>query len=413
MPAEPATHTAERALARVDLGAVQRNCERLRATLAGGAELCAVVKAGGYGHGAAECAEAALAGGATWLAVATAREAAELRERGLEARVLVMGALTAAEAEVALAADADVVAWRESFATLLAEHAGEAPARVHVKLDSGMGRLGTRDRGEARRVADAVAGDRRLELAGLMTHFATADEPGDDHFPRQLERFTAFVDETKPEHPRAVVHAANSAATLREPASHFDLVRCGIAVYGLDPFQRDPADHGLEPALSLHSYVARVERFEAGAGAGYGQTWHAAEPTWVATLPIGYGDGWRRGLSNRCDVLLAGRRRPLVGTVSMDNVTVDLGPDGHGVQPGERAVLIGPQGDERILCEEVAAKLETINYEVTCGLSARVPRRHSDAAQAGRPREERSPIVDRPGSAPSVSAEHRSLGPLR
>ncbi|MDQ3719783.1 MAG: alanine racemase [Actinomycetota bacterium] len=426
MAAEPAMHTAERALARVDAGAVRRNCERLRTSLTDGTELCAVVKADGYGHGAGECAEAALAGGATWLAVATAHEAAELRERGLEARVLVMGALTDAEAEIALTADADVVAWREGFASLLAERAGPRPARVHVKLDTGMGRLGTRDPAQARRVADAVAGDERTELAGLMTHFATADEPGDDHFPRQLERFTAFVEETKPDHPGAVAHAANSAAALRDPAAHFDMVRCGIAVYGLDPFQRDPADHGLEPALSMHSYVARVERFEAGAGAGYGQTWHTAEPTWVATLPIGYGDGWRRGLSNRCDVLLGGRRRPLVGTVSMDNVTVDLGPEGSGVQPGEPAVLIGAQGEERILCEEVAAKLGTINYEVTCGLSARVPRRYiaterrpgvgrpstarsvlSEGAQVGRPGEERSPIVG--GGA---QAERRSLGPL-
>jgi len=379
MAAEPAMPTAERALARVDLGAVERNCERLRTALAGATELCAVVKAGGYGHGAAECAEAALAGGATWLAVATASEAAELRERGIGARILVMGALTAADAEIALTADAEVVAWRESFATLLAEHAVRAPARVHVKLDTGMGRLGTRDPAEARRVADAVAGDERTELAGIMTHFATADQPGDDHFPRQLERFTAFVEDTKPDHPRVIAHAANSAATLRDSASHFDSVRCGIAVYGLDPFQRDPADHGLEPALCLHSYVGRVEPFEAGAGSGYGQTWHAEQPTWVATLPIGYGDGWRRGLSNRCDVLLGGRRRPLVGTVSMDNVTVDLGPEGYGVQPGDPAVLIGAQGEERILCEEVAARLDTINYEVTCGLSARVPRRYSDA----------------------------------
>ena len=376
MAAEPATDAAERALARVDLGALARNCGRLSAGLARGTELCVVVKADGYGHGAAECAEAALRGGATWLAVATAQEAAELRERGLEGRVLVMGALTAPDIEIALAADADVVAWRAGFADLVAGQAGERPARVHVKLDTGMGRLGTRDPDEARRLADAVAGDERLELAGLMTHFATADEPGDDHFPRQLERFGAFVEEVRRDHPRAIVHAANSAATLREPASHFDLVRCGIAVYGLDPFQRDPADHGLEPVLDLHSCVGRVERFEAGAGAGYGQTWKAAGPTWVATLPIGYGDGWRRGLSNRGEVLLGGRRRPLVGTVSMDNVTVDLGSDPHGVAPGEPAVLIGAQGEDRILCEEVAAKLETINYEVTCGLSARVPRRY-------------------------------------
>ncbi len=365
-----ASEPIERALARVDLGAVERNCRRLKEA-AGDAELCAVVKADGYGHGAAPCARAALRGGATWLAVATAREAMQLREDNLDARVLVMGALTPADAQLALQAEADVVAWRVDFARRLAEWGEGRHARVHVKLDTGMGRLGTRDPDEARRVIEAIEEDDLLELAGLMTHFATADEPGDDHFPRQLERFTAFVDE----HPGVLAHAANSAATLRDPASHFGMVRCGIAIYGLDPFNADPAAHGLEPALSLSSYVGRVERFEAGAGAGYGQTWHAPGETWVATLPIGYGDGWRRGLSNNAEVLIGGSRRALVGTVSMDNITVDLGPDG-GAGVGDRAVLIGEQDGERILCEEVANRLGTINYEVTCGLSPRVPRRH-------------------------------------
>jgi alanine racemase len=362
---------SERALARVDLGAVARNCERLNGALTDGAELCAVVKADGYGHGAGPCARAALEGGATWLAVATAHEAMQLRDESIDARVLVMGALTPADAQLALQAEADVVAWREGFVRRLAEWAEGRFARVHVKLDTGMGRLGTRDPEEAARVAEIVGDDDLLELAGLMTHFATADEPGDEHFPRQLERFTTFAERF----PGVMAHAANSAATLRDPASHFDMVRCGIAIYGLDPFNSDPADHGLEPALSLSSYVGRVEPFEPGAGAGYGQTWHATEPTTVATLPIGYGDGWRRGLSNDADVLIAGRRRPLVGTVSMDNVTVNLGK-ADGVEAGESAVLIGPQGKERILCEEVAQRLGTINYEVTCGLSSRVPRRH-------------------------------------
>ena len=162
-----------------------------------------------------------------------------------------------------------------------------------------------------------------------------------------------------------VVHAANSAATLREPRSHFDLVRCGIAIYGMDPFHEDPAAHGLEPALALRSWVAAVRRFDAGDSAGYGRRWTAREPTWVATVPIGYGDGWRRALSNDCDVLIGGRRHPLVGTVSMDNVTVALGPD-TDVSVGDEVVLIGAQGDERILAEEVARRLGTINYEVTC-----------------------------------------------
>jgi len=324
------------------------------------------------------CAEAARAGGATWLATATAAEAAELRAAGLLGPILVQGALTPEEAQLALQADADVVAWREGFVRHLAEVAGELESvgRVHVKLDTGMGRLGTFDPEEARRVADLAAGDPRLALIGAMTHFATADEPGDEHFPAQLERFAAFADGLRSAHPGVIAHAANSAATFRDPAAHLDMVRCGVAVYGLDPFQGDPAERGLEPALTLETYVAAVKRFEPGTSAGYGRTWTAGGATTVGVLPIGYGDGWRRGLSNRAEVLVEGRRRPLVGTVSMDNVTVDLGPDAETVE-GEPAVLIGAQGSERILCEEVARHLATINYEVTCGLSARVRRTYA------------------------------------
>jgi alanine racemase len=368
----------ERALARVDLGAVERNCAHLRGQLSGGAELCAVVKADGYGHGASWCARAALAGGATWLAVATAAEAADLRRHGIASRLLVMGALTSEDAEIALEADADVAVWDAEFLSALATRAAalpSPPARVHVKLDTGMGRLGTKDPALARALCDSAAADERVELAGVMTHFATADEPGDRHFPAQLEAFQAFVAEARRAHPNLLAHAANSAATLREPAAHFDLVRCGVAVYGLDPFQEDPEPRGLEPALSLESYVATVKRFAPGESAGYGRRWRAERGTWVGVLPIGYGDGWRRALTNNADVLVRGRRHPLVGTVSMDNVTIELGAD-TDVRPGDHAVLIGSQGAERISCEEVARRLETINYEVTCGLSQRVPRRH-------------------------------------
>ena len=364
----------ERALARVRLDAVRRNCRHLRSLLTQGAELCVVVKADGYGHGAAECARAAREGGAAWIAVATAGEATGLRAAGIEGRLLVMGALTAAEARRALDADADVVAWDPGF--LRALPADESrPARVHVKLDTGMGRLGTRDRSEARALVEEAHSTPGLQLAGVMTHFATADESGDEHFPAQLKRFDAFVAELGDLREGLVVHAANSAATFREPRAHFDMVRCGIAVYGLDPFQEDPSPRGLEPALGLESYVAAVRRFEPGDSAGYGRRWAASEPTWVGTLPIGYGDGWRRALTNDCDVLVRGRRHPLVGTVSMDNVTVDLGPD-TDVAPGDAAVLIGAQEGERILCEEVARRLETINYEVVCGLAGRVTRRY-------------------------------------
>jgi alanine racemase len=369
-----------RAAAIVDVGAVERNCSRLARELPQDARLCVVVKANGYGHGAVECARAALAGGASWLAVAAASEAAELRPHFPETPVLTMGALTEAELSLALDSAADVAAWRESQVDVLAAQAAEreAPPRVHVKYDTGMGRLGERDADAVRRVVDRVAADTRLELAGFWTHFATADEPESSFFDEQVERFVRLVERVRADHPGVLVHAANSAATLREPASHFDMVRCGIAVYGLDPFQADPFEHDLEPALELRSYIADVKRFAAGDSAGYGRRWEAPADTAVGVLPVGYGDGARRGLTNNADVLIGGRRHPLVGTVSMDNVTVDLGAETEA-GPGEEAVLIGHQGDERILCEEVARRLDTINYEVTCGISQRVPRIHVNA----------------------------------
>jgi alanine racemase len=359
----------ERAVARVNLAAIERNVARLRGATGAGTALCAVVKADGYGHGAVPAARAALAGGATWLAVATAREAAGLRAGGVDARLLVLGALTPDELALALDADADVVAWREEFVNAL-----DRPARVHVKLDTGMGRLGTRDAAEATRVVDAVAAAPQLELAGAMTHFATADEPGDDFMGEQLARFAAWVRPLRERHPGLLLHAANSAATLRDRATHFDLVRTGIAIYGLDPFQNDPADHGLDPALELVSYVAEVKPVAPGESAGYGRRFVADAPTTLATIPIGYGDGVRRALTNDADVLIEGRRRPLAGTVSMDNVTVDLGVDDAGAERGAEAVLIGGRGAERVLAEEWARRIGTINYEITCGISARVPR---------------------------------------
>ena len=364
-----------RAVATVDLGAVERNCARLVGELRDGTSLCAVVKADGYGHGALECARAALAGGAGRLGVAAAPEAAELRAGLADAPILTLGALTPSELDVALEARSDIAAWRGGFAELAAER-GEALGvrpRVHVKYDSGMGRLGERDPELVIGLLDSIAADERLDLTGLWTHFATADEPESPYFAEQLERFSALAERALASHPGLLVHAANSAATLAEPASHFGMVRCGIAVYGLDPFGSDPFARRLEPALELRSYVADVKRFEAGASAGYGRRWSAREETWVGVLPIGYGDGVRRDLTNNADILIQGARRPLVGTVSMDNITVDLGPETE-VEPGAEAVLIGAQGDERILCEEVAKRLETINYEITCGISARVPR---------------------------------------
>jgi alanine racemase len=379
-----------RAQASVNVAAIERNCARLRSELRPAVALCAVVKSDGYGHGAAQSARAALAGGASRLAVAAAREARELREAGVpdagaacractsgedlrDVPILVMGALTPSELREALAANADVVVWRERDIEAVAAAGG---GRVHVKLDSGMGRLGTRDLAEASRVVAAARYTAGVELAGVMTHFATADDPNDDgFFVAQLAVFADWAREIKADHPEIAVHAANSAAVLRDARAHFDMVRCGIAVYGMDPFGEDPAARALEPALELSSYVAEVKRCAQGESAGYGRRFVAERDTYLGVLPIGYGDGWRRGLSNNGDVLVAGVRRPLVGTVSMDNITVDLGPDPAAQELlGAAAILIGAQGPERITAEEVARRLDTIDYEVTCALTPRVGR---------------------------------------
>jgi alanine racemase len=383
-----------RAYARIDLGALRANCERLRAEL-GEARLCAVVKADGYGHGAAACAQAALDGGAGTLAVATAAEAAEIAHAGLvgpdgrlpvagavppgdgSPELITLGAITAEEVRVVLGAGSAVSVWAEGFRELVAARARALgrPARVHVKHDSGMGRLGTFDGDEVLALARATAADPDLELAGVWTHFATADEPDGDegYFFEQLDRFEPVAAAVRAEFPGVTVHAANSAAVFRSARSHFDMARCGVAIYGLDPFQDDPRSRGLEPVLSWYSHVAAVKRFPAGQSAGYGRRWKAPEDTWVGVVPLGYGDGVRRALTNNCDVLVAGRRYPLVGTVSMDNLTIDLGPE-TDVKPGAEAVLIGRQGEEEIRAEELAARLETINYEITCAISPRVPR---------------------------------------
>ncbi|MFL5845765.1 MAG: alanine racemase [Solirubrobacteraceae bacterium] len=354
--------SGERALARIDLGAITRNCERLARELAHPAILGVVVKADGYGHGAREAAAAALAGGAQRLFVATAREAAELGDQPVP--VAILGALSAEETSIALAAGAEITVWtREMVETL------PAGTGVHVKLDTGLGRLGTRDPGQATAVAEE-AERLGLVVAGLMTHFATADEPGDEFFDEQLDAFRAWIEPLRRRFPDALVHAANSAGTLRNGACHFDLVRCGVAIYGLDPFQEHPAARELEPALTLTSYVGAIKALAPGESVGYGRRFIAEHPTTIATVPIGYGDGWRRGLTNNAEVVIGGRRFPLVGTVSMDNITIDVGD--AEVAVGDEVTLIGAG----ISAEEVARRLDTINYEVTCGLTARVRRVH-------------------------------------
>lgn len=367
--------TLRRAVAHVDLSAISANVEFLRGRLTGGAELCAVVKADGYGHGCAQVAAAAVAGGATRLAVVTVEEAALVASLGLDVPIIALAPVSDDEIVAAAETGAELTVWSPAQVESAARAAAllSREINLHVKLDSGMGRFGARTAAEALEAIAAAEQSPGVTPVAVWTHFATADEEGDDYFPLQLARFTEFVAQARERHPNLLSHAANSAALLRDAASHFDFARAGIAIYGLDPAGGDARATGLVPALSLHSYVASVRDVAEGDSVGYGRRFTAERDTRVATIPIGYGDGWRRILTNNCDVLIGGARYPQRGTVSMDSITVDLGP-ASTIDPGTPVVLIGSDGGETITTEEVAERAQTINYEITCGLTARTAR---------------------------------------
>ncbi|MBJ7332023.1 MAG: alanine racemase [Solirubrobacteraceae bacterium] len=367
--------TLRRAVAHVDLAAIAANVEFLRSRLTGGAELCAVVKADGYGHGCAEVAKASVRGGATRLAVVTVEEAALVANLDLGVPVILLAPVNDDEIVAAVATGAELTVWSPDQVESVARAAAmlDRDVNLHIKLDSGMGRFGARDGDEALAAIGAANQAERVEPVAVWTHFATADELGDDYFPRQLERFTEFVAAARVLRPELLAHAANSAALLRDPASHFDFARAGIAIYGLDPFGGDAIEAGLAPALSLHSYVASVRSVAPGESVGYGRRFVADEVTRIATVPIGYGDGWPRILTNNCDVLIAGQRYRQRGTVSMDSIMVELGADSV-IAVGTPVTLIGRDGVEAISTEEVAERAQTINYEITCGLTARTAR---------------------------------------
>jgi alanine racemase len=361
----------------VDLGAIRHNTGRL-ARAAGAAEVCAVVKADGYGHGAVPVARAVLDGGARRLAVATAAELEELRAAGVGAPVLVMGPLWPEELARVVSAGGEPAVWTSEAVRAAATLAAPGtPVPVHLKIDTGMGRLGARP--ESLAAVVEAAGVPGVRVVGLMTHFATADEAEGENaafFREQLLRFRALLPDLAARFPDAVAHAANSAAVLREPDAAFGMVRPGIALYGCSPYGDDATAHGLRPALSLRSWLASRKPLRSRESVGYGRTHRASRGTWIGLVPVGYADGYSRALSNRAEVLVGGRRVPVVGNVSMDQITVDLGPESAEVV-GDEVVLVGEQDGARVSAEEVAAWQGTIPYEVTTSVGRRVPRRHA------------------------------------
>lgn len=361
----------------IDLEAVAHNVRVLKALTRPGTLFMAVVKADGYGHGAVRVARAALAAGADRLGVATVEEALQLREAGIGAPVQLMSEPPASSAGLLLEHDLIPTVTTGAFARALGRSAVAhgRDIRFHLKVDSGMNRIGVRADDAPAFAAEltAVAG---IRMEGVFTHFATADVPGDWDFEAQLARFGEAIARMRDEGvPPGIVHASNSPATIMHPEAHLDMVRCGIALYGLHPA---PSTYGLvdlRPAMTVSARVTLVKRIGMGEGVSYGLTWRAAAPTTIATLPLGYADGVHRILSNRMDVLIGGVRCAQVGRVCMDQFLVEI-PRSIEVSEGDEAILVGVQGDQRIEMDELADLADTINYETACAFGMRLPRKY-------------------------------------
>lgn len=392
--APAASAARHRVWCEVDLDAVRHNTRAL-VQAAAAAEVLAVVKADGYGHGAVPVARAALDAGASWLGVALVEEGVELRDAGLDAPVLLLSEPPASTAADVVRHDLTPVVYTrngvEALAKAVADRGASQPLRVHLKVDTGMHRVGCAP-ADALALVDAVDQRSELELQGICTHLAAADDPDDSYTDEQLDRFGALLDELHAGRGvPPIVHTANSAGVLAHPRSRYNLVRCGIALYGICPSPALTGRVALRPAMSLVARVSHTKPLPAGASVSYGRHYRAAADVRVATVPAGYADGVPRNLGLRGgQVLVRGRRRPIAGAVTMDQLVVELGPgpaedldssqpdssqpDPGQVEVGDEVVLIGRQGDEEITAGEWAARLGVIPYEVVTGIGPRVPR---------------------------------------
>ncbi len=367
------------AWAEVELDAVRANTAAL-ADLAAPAALLAVVKADGYGHGAVPVARAALDAGASWLGVALVEEGIALRDAGVDAPILVLSEPPRAAADAVVAHDLTPTVYTavgiEGLAKAVADAGASAALGVHLKVDTGMHRVGC-SVAEAPDLVDAIAARPELALGGLCTHLAVADEAGSSYTDEQLDRFDALLGELDARAARPpIVHAANSAGLLVHPRARYDLVRAGIALYGVPPAPELSDRLALRPALSLRARVSHVKQLPAGSRLSYGLRYELDHPSHVATIPIGYADGVPRNLGIAGgEVLVHGRRARIAGAVTMDQLMIDVGE--ADVEVGDEVVLLGAQRDDEITAGEWAEHLGTIAYEIVTGIGTRVPRRYS------------------------------------
>ena len=361
----------------IDLEAIKHNVRQLTQVVSP-ATLCAVVKADGYGHGAVPVARAAVSAGASWLAVALVEEGIVLREAGINEPILLLSEPRPREmVQVAEYDHSPTVYSGEGIAAAAAAATQvDKEIPVHLKIDTGMRRVGAEPE-LALTLAKAISEKSSLSLDGLWTHCAVADIPSDPFTTKQLESFDRVVEEIRVEGIGSnVQHAANSALAINSPEGRYNLVRCGLAIYGLSPLEKPNTALDLRPAMKVRSEVSYVKTIEAGESVSYGLSWTADQKTRIATVPMGYADGLRRDAGHRGgQVLIGGKRHPIVGNVTMDQFLVDCGED-H-VTSGDEVVVLGSQGPEQISAAEWAELFETITYEIICGIESRIPRRYS------------------------------------
>lgn len=359
----------------VSLAAIRHNMAQIRAAIPATCGITAVVKANAYGHGVIPVSSAALEAGANYLAVAIPEEGVELRQAGFTAPILILGLVMPAQA--ALMVDYDLTATvclpEQLQALAAAARKAHKRSRVIIKVDTGMNRIGIRP-DQLLSFAAEILANPGLELRGVYTHFASADSANKTYAHEQLTAFThALQNAAHAGLGLPIISAGNSAGIIDLPGSHFNTVRAGIILYGLPPSLEMHKKLDLRPAMKLVTKVVYLKEVPAGTCVSYGSTYQCTSSTWLATLPIGYADGYHRTLSNKACVLIGGKRRPIAGRVCMDQVVVDLGPV-LDVAIGDEVVLFGCQGQEEITVTELAELADTINYELVCSVSSRVPR---------------------------------------
>ncbi len=356
--------------AEIDLQAVKNNISAIRNLMAPGARLMAVVKANAYGHGAAAVSRAAVSAGADYLAVANLKEALELREDGILSPVLILTESPTSVMDEIIQYDLTQTIYSFAEAQALSNEAEKRKksARVHVKIDTGMGRVGVAP-SEAVAFITKISSLPGLALEGVFTHFAKAEDPEDNFTEGQFQKFQQLISRLGN---IPIKHSANSAAFLFHPQTHLDMVRIGLMMYGLYPSGNSRRRISLSPALSFKTRVTYLKKIPAGTPVSYGCTYVTPQETTIATLPVGYADGFSRRLSNRGQVIIRGKRYPVVGRVTMDLTMVNAGDS--KVEVGDEVVLIGEQNGQMISADEIANLEDTISYEVICSIGKRVPR---------------------------------------